>query len=78
MRFGCIISSNENSTIRTLGKRGSWVAQSVKRLTTDFSSGHELKIVRSSFASGSEWVETLLKILFISHCPPPIKKPTCK
>ena len=32
---------------------GTWVAQSVKHPTLDFSSGHDLMVVRSSPASGS-------------------------
>ena len=33
--------------------RGAWVAQSVKRPTFDFSSGQNLRVVRSSLESGS-------------------------
>ena len=33
--------------------RGSWVAQLVKHLTPDFGSGHDLRVVSSSPASGS-------------------------
>ena len=32
---------------------GAWVAQSVERLTLDFSSGHDLRVVGSSPALGS-------------------------
>ena len=32
---------------------GAWVAQSVECLTLDFSSGHDLRVVGSSPASGS-------------------------
>ena len=37
------------------GHRGTWVAQSFKRLTLDFSSGHGLTVrfMRSSLAPGS-------------------------
>ena len=33
--------------------RGHWVAQSVKHLTLDFGSGHDLRILGSSGESGS-------------------------
>ena len=33
--------------------QGAWVAQSFKHLTLDFGSGHDLRFVRSSPASGS-------------------------
>ena len=33
--------------------RHAWVAQSVKRTTLDFGSGHDLKVLRSSPALGS-------------------------
>jgi len=33
--------------------RGAWVAQSVRHLTLDFGSGHDLRVMRSSPASGS-------------------------
>lgn len=33
--------------------RGTWVAQFVKHLTLNFGSGHDLRVVRSSPASGS-------------------------
>jgi len=32
---------------------GAWVAQSVKHPAVDFGSGHDLRVVRSSPASGS-------------------------
>ena len=35
------------------GWRGTWVAQSVKHLTLDFSSGHDLRVVRPSPALDS-------------------------
>ena len=34
-------------------KRSSWLAQLVKHLTLDFGSGHDLRVMRSSLASGS-------------------------
>ena len=45
-------------------KREAWVTQSVKHLTLDFSSGHDLRFVGSSPASGSVLtVQSLLRIL---------------
>ena len=41
---------NQNKTEKTRGIR---VAQSVKNLTLDFSSGHDLRVVRWSPMSGS-------------------------
>jgi len=43
--------------------QGAWVTQLMKRPTLDFSSGHDLRVVRSSPASGSCWAWSLLKIL---------------
>ena len=37
---------------------GTWVAQSVKRLTLDFSKGHDLMVVRSSAA----WVVLAMRL----------------
>ena len=48
--------------------RGTWVAQSVKRPTLDFSSSHDLRILGLSPAAGSRW--SLLKILSLSPSPP--------
>ena len=46
---------------------GAWVAQSVKHLTLDFGSGHDLRVVRFSPELGSRltprWAWSLLKIL---------------
>ena len=46
---------------------GAWVAQSVKHLTLDFGSGHDLSVVRFSPELGSRltprWAWSLLKIL---------------
>ena len=39
--------------LQDLLSQGAWVAQSVKRPTLDFGSGHDLTVVRSSLASGS-------------------------
>ena len=50
------------------------MAQSVKHPTPVFSSGHDLRIVRSSFTSGSAWVQSLLKILSLSLCLSPAEK----
>ena len=44
--------------------RGTWVAQSVKSPALDFSSSHDLRILRLSPAAGSQW--SLLKILSLS------------
>ena len=41
----------ENIIIK--GARGSWVAQSIKHLTLDFSSGHGLRVLGLSLGSGS-------------------------
>ena len=47
-------------------QRGAWVAQLlVKLLTLDFSSGHDLRIVRLAPC----WAWRLLKILSLSVCP---------
>ena len=56
---------------------GAWVAQSDKRPTLDFSSGHDLTVgerfVRSSPASGSSLtVRSLLGILSTSLSAPPL------
>ena len=44
--------------------RGAWVAQSVKRLTLDFGSDHDLRVMGLSPAWGSALRESLLGILF--------------
>ena len=48
-------SSSETSIRSHLKKqtRGTWVAQSVKRLTLDFGLGHDLTVVRSNLVLGS-------------------------
>ena len=38
---------------KNMSLRGTWVAQSVKRLTLDFSSGLDLRVVSSSSTLGS-------------------------
>ena len=54
--LGARSSSSLNGVQRLLLNflfRCAWVAQSVKHLTLDFGSGHDLRIVRSSPRSGS-------------------------
>lgn len=50
--------------------RGAWAAQSVKRLTVNFGSSLDLRVVRSRPPSGCCWAWTLLEILslVISLC----------
>jgi len=45
--------------------RGTWVAQSVKHPTLDFSSGHDLRVMRSSPAGAC------LRFSLSLCCPPP-------
>ena len=49
---------------------GAWVVQSIKHLTLGFSSGHDLRVVRSSLASGS-------RISKKSACPSPLLPSAC-
>ena len=53
--------------------RGAWVAQSVKHLTVDFGSGHDLKVwfMSSSPASGSILMEPAWDWLSPSFSAPP-------
>ena len=39
--------------IKNADSEGTWVALSAECLTFDFGSGHDLRVVRSSLASGS-------------------------
>jgi len=50
---GAFENTQHLSMIKILTDWGAWVAQLVKRLTLDFGSGHDLKIMRSSPVSGS-------------------------
>ena len=50
------------------------MAQSVKHLTIGFSSGHDLRVLRSSPVSGSAVMRSLLEIL--SSSPSPSALPT--
>ena len=57
---------------RSLSSQGTWVAQSVRHLTLDFGSRHDLAVRRSSPASGSVLsAQSLLGILplSLSLCP---------
>ena len=49
-----IVGSNTNSS-QKIKNRGAWVAQSVTRLTLGFGSGHDLMVIKSSPALGSEF-----------------------
>ena len=53
-----------------------WVAQSGKPLTLDFSSGHDLRVVRLSLCGAQHSAGSLLQILCLSlcssSCPSPI------
>ena len=54
---------------------GAWVAQSVKRLTRDFSLGHDLIVVRLSHALGFALdVESAWDSFSVSLCPSPTHK----
>ena len=48
---------------------GTWVAQSAKQLTLDFSSDHDLRVMRSSPMSAPYPVGHLLEICSLSFCP---------
>ena len=58
---------------REASSRGVWVSQSVKKLTLDFSSGPDIRVVRSSPTPGSALsvVWSLLRILSLSLCSSP-------
>ena len=68
-----LIPTAINYTIVLIGKRGPWVAQAVKGLTLDFSSGHDLRVLRSSPVTALRWAWSLLKILAL---PLPLHTPT--
>ena len=78
LRALCRLWSN---TSETGGKRGAWVAQSVKHLTLGFSSGHDLRVMISgSWSQGGEiepWVRLcaqrgVCSLSFsLSHLRPP-------
>ena len=68
----CMILTNQlsnvsfNFGIKISRPRSAWVAQLVKRLTLGFSSGHDLRVVRSSPTLGSA-----LSGESLSPCPCP-------
>ena len=47
-----VINSKRRKIVKTHMQWGAWIAQSVKCLTLDFGSGHVLRVLRSSLASG--------------------------
>ena len=62
-------SGKKNSQIIKTPNRGAWVAQSVNHLPFDFSSGHGLRVVKSSPASGSMGGRESSLPLFLSPFP---------
>ena len=57
--------------------RGGWVARSVKRLTLDFGSGHDLFVCSSSLLGSALTAQSLLGILSpLSLCPSPVLSPS--
>ena len=48
-----VLHCSQISALKNLGKRGNWVAYVVKHPSLDFSSGHDLRVVRSSPELGS-------------------------
>ena len=66
--YECIIEDFSSMFSKEL-PWGAWVAELIKHLTLDFSSGHDLRVMRSALGGALHWVWRLPGILSFSLCP---------